>query len=118
MAQTLGTLSSGSATTGVQSYFVSVDKRLATGDTVTGTPVLSTKTPGITLELPLVSTAVLSSYDGSIVAPIGRAITFKVTTGKEVQGSATVEIYIAYGTANGWSETLSVNLTIATAVAV
>jgi hypothetical protein len=118
MAQTLGTLSSGSVTTGKQSFFVSLDKRLATGDTVTGTPVLDTESTGITLTAPLVSTAVLSSNDGTIVAPIGRAITFTVETGKDVKGGETVTIEIAYATTNGWSETIAVDLSIATVVKV
>jgi len=116
MAVSLGTLSSGSTTTGVQTYFVSVDKRLATGDTVTGTPTITTESTGITISSPLASTAVMSSNDGSIVAPIGRAITFTVTTGRDVNSATAIVINIAYSTTSGWSETLSVSLFIDTTV--
>ena len=118
MAQTLGTLASGSTTAGTQLYFVSLDKRLATGELSNGTPTATTTVTGITLSEVAVNTAVLSSVDGTIVAPIGRAIQFRVTTGKDVNAATTVPIVIHYFTDDSNEDYLEVDLTISTTVKV
>ena len=75
----LGTLRSDAVSAGIQIYFVSLDNLLPTGETANGTPTVTSTNAALTIASPAVSTVALSNNDGSVVAPVGRAIEFKVT---------------------------------------
>jgi hypothetical protein len=75
----LGALNSDAVSAGTQIYFVSLDNMLPVGETANGTPTVTSTNTALTLSAPAVNTAVLSTNDGSVVAPIGRAIEFRVT---------------------------------------
>jgi hypothetical protein len=77
--RSLGTLRSDAVSAGTQIYFVSLDNLLPTDEVANGTPTVTSTNTAITLSSPAVSTAALSNNDGSVVAPIGRAIEFRVT---------------------------------------
>ena len=74
----LGTLRSDAASAGTQTYFVSLDELLGIGELANGTPTASSTNTALTLSAVSETTAAMSTNDGSVVAPIGRAIEFKV----------------------------------------
>ena len=115
MALNLGVISSGTASQGIQKFFVSMDKRMATGDTI-DTATATTSNPQVTAANPTKNTEVLSSNDGTIVAPIGRAVEFTVTSNKEVTATTNIDIDITYITVATYRETVRVKLKIATVV--
>ena len=113
----LGTISSGSTTAANQMFFVSFARKLGTGELLTGTPTVTTDATGITLASKAINTAKLSTLDGSIVALIGTAVQFKVTTGKDVNSETEIILRVGYETDNSPSNTgyVDVPLFISTA---
>lgn len=115
MALNLGVISSGTASQGKQKFFVSMDKRMATGDTI-DSATSATSNPQVETSGTAKNDAVLSSNDGTVVAPIGRAVEFTVTSKKEVTATTNIDIDISYETTLGYKETVRVKLKIATVV--
>ncbi len=116
MALNLGVISSGTGTQGVRTFFVSMDKRMASGDTITGTPTVVASLTQITVSDVAANTAVLSSIDETVIAPIGRAVEFTVTADREVPATTNVDLDIAYVTVATDAETVRAKLKIATVV--
>ncbi len=116
MALNLGVMSSGSGTQGIEEFFVSLDKRLVSGDTVSGTPTVVSSLTQVDSSSVAASTAVLSSIDETIVAPIGRAVEFTITSNREVTAATNVNLDVNYVTTLGKKGTVRAKLKIATVV--
>ena len=114
MAQSLGTISSGSATQAVQKFFVDFGNRLGTGETISSGTATTTSTE-ITIASVAANTAKLSSLDGAIVSPTGKAVEFTVTTGKEVATTGVeVPIRVSYTSTDSNVGFMDVSLFIST----
>lgn len=94
----LGTLRSDSASAGTQLYFISLDDRLPIDELVTSTPTGTSTNTALTISDVTETTAAYSTNDGTVVAPIGRAIEFRVTLGTSAFASTRAPILIQYGT--------------------
>ena len=75
----LGTLRSDAVSAGSQMYFLSLDNLLGIGELANGTPTAASTNSALTLSNVSETTAAMSNNDGTVVAPIGRAIEFQVT---------------------------------------
>jgi hypothetical protein len=94
---TLGTLLSDSASAGTQLYFLSLDDVLPVGELATSAAASSNNT-SLTIASPAVSSAAYSTNDGTVVAPIGRAVEFRVTLPTAAFADSNAQILVQYAT--------------------
>ena len=97
-SRVLGTLRSDAVSAGSQMYFLSLDNLLGIGELANGTPVASSTNSALTLSAVAVSTAALSTNDGTVVAPIGRAIEFKIVLGTATFANVRAPILVQWPT--------------------
>lgn len=108
----LGTLRSDATSAGTQIYFVSLDDVLGYGELANGTPTASSTNSSLTIANVAVNTAALSTNDGTVVAPIGRAIEFRVTLPTSTYGNARAPILVHYPTDGSNAGNITVYLDI------
>ena len=94
----LPTLRSDATTAGTQLYFVSLDDRLGIGELANGVPTATSTNSALTISAVTETTAAKSTNDGTVVAPIGRAIEFRVTLPATSFANVTAPILIHYPT--------------------
>ena len=108
----LGTLYSDATSAGTQMYFLSLDNLIGIGELANGTPTASSTNTAVTVSDVAETTAAMSNNDGTVVAPIGRAIEFRVTLSTSSFASADAPILIHWPTdgsnANNCTVTLSI----------
>jgi hypothetical protein len=112
---TLPTLRSDATSAGTQIYFVSLDDRLGIGELANGTPTASSTNAAVTsggITAVSETTAAMSTNDGTVVAPIGRAIEFRVTLPATKFANVTAPILIHYPTDDSNARNVTVYLPI------
>ena len=108
----LGTLCSDDTSAGTQMYFVSLDNLIGIGELANGTPAASSPNTALTVSDVAVTTAAMSTNDGSVVAPIGRAIEFRVTLDTSAFANATAPILVHWPTDGSNANNVTVTLNI------
>ena len=108
----LGTLRSDASTAGTQMYFVSLDNLLPIGEVANGSPTGESTNSALTIENVSETTAAMSTNDGSVVAPIGRAIEVRVTLATSTFANATAPILIQWPTDGSNANNVTVTLDI------
>ena len=108
----LGTLYSDATSAGTQIYFVSLDNVLAVGELANGTPTSTSTNAALTVSAVTETTAAMSTNDGDVVAPIGRAIEFRVTLPTSTFANATAPILIHYPTDGSNASNITVTLDV------
>jgi len=94
----LGTLRSDAVSAGSQMYFLSLDNLLGVGELAIATPAASSTNTALSLSNVAVSTAALSTNDGTVVAPIGRAIEFTVALSTSAFANVRAPILVQWPT--------------------
>jgi len=94
----LGTLRSDGTSAGSQMYFLSLDNLLGVGELANGAPAASSSNAALTISAVSETTAAMSTNDGTVTAPIARAIEFKVVLSTSAFASARVPILIQWPT--------------------
>ena len=94
----LGTLRSDGTSAGTQTYFVSLDNLLGIGELANGAPTAASTNAALTLSSVSETTAAMSTNDGSVAAPIGRAIEFKVVLSTSAFANVRAPILINWPT--------------------
>ena len=108
----LGTLRSDAVSEGKQFYFVSFDDRMPVDELVTGTPTATSSNTAVALSSVTESAVAYSTNDGTVVAPIGRAVEFFVTLSKSAFASTRAPILIQYVTSGNNIRNVTVYLDI------
>ena len=109
---TLPALRSDTVSAGTQIYFVSLDNVLGIGEVANGTPVASSTNTALTISAVSETTAAMSTNDGSVVAPVGRAIEFRVTLSTTAFANTTAPILVQYPTDGSNAQNWTIHLPI------
>jgi hypothetical protein len=108
----LGTLRSDAVSEGTQIYFVSLDNLLGIGEVANGAPAASSTNSTLTLSDVAETTAAMSTNDGTVVAPIGRAIEFRVSLGTTRFANVRAPILVQWPTDGSNTQNITVYLDI------
>lgn len=109
---TLPKLRSDATSAGTQIYFVSLDNKLGIGELANGTPTASSTNSALTISAVTETTAAMSTNDGTVVAPIARAVEFRVTLPTSTFANTEATILIHYPTDGSNAGNVSVKLPI------
>ena len=91
---------------------MSLDDRLPIGELVNGTPTGTSTNTALTVWDVTETAAAYSTNDGTVVAPVARAVQFLVTLGTSAFANTRAPILIQYGTDGNNTRNVTVYLDI------